>query len=256
MEGLMTTSSAAIGRRPSESSFDPVASARALLRSARRASLSTLDHASGRPCVSLIGIATAEDGAPLLLVSDLARHTANLGADPRASVLLADVGAGDPLAHPRVTLWGTCVAVEKADKKSRWLARQPDAEMYYDFADFRMLRLEPEGGHLVAGFGRIVDLVWNDIRTETAGAEALFQAEAGIVEHMNDDHSDATRLYATALLGAPDGAWRFEGVDPLGCEIGFDGRSLYLPFPQAAKTAGDVRRMLVALVAQARGVES
>ncbi|MGA0530451.1 HugZ family protein [Hansschlegelia sp. KR7-227] len=252
----MTTSSAPIAKKAAESTFDPVASARALLRSARRASLSTLDRDSGRPYVSLIGIATAEDGAPLLLVSDLARHTVNLGADPRASVLLADVGAGDPLAHPRVTLFGTCVAVDKAAKKTRWLARQPESEMYYEFGDFRMLRLEPEGGHLVAGFGRIVDLAWDDVRTETAGADALFEAEAGIVEHMNDDHADATRLYATALLGAPDGAWRFEGVDPLGCEIGLDGRSLYLPFPEAARTAGDVRKMLVALVAEARGAAS
>lgn len=235
------------------SSFDPVTSARGLLRSARRASLSTLD-ASGAPYVSLIGIATAPDGAPLLLVSDLARHNMNLKRDPRASVLLADIGAGDPLAHPRVTLFGACVETPKAEQRARWLTRQPEAAMYFDFQDFRMLRLEPEAAHLVAGFGRIVDLAWDELRTDLDGAEGLVEAEAGVVEHMNEDHADATRLFATKLLGAADGAWRFEGCDPLGCELGLDGKALYLPFDPPAKTAGDVRKRLVELVAKARAM--
>lgn len=246
----MTASASPAPRPPAAPAFDPVASARALLRAARRASLATLD-ASGAPYVSLIGIATAPDGAPLLLISDLARHTANLERDPRASVLLADVGEGDPLAHPRVTLFGSCVPIDKAAQKDRWLARQPDSEMYFDFSDFRMLRLEPEGGHLVAGFGRIVDLAWDELRAD--GASGLAEAEAGIVEHMNEDHADATRLYATRLLGEADGDWRFEGVDPFGCELGLKGKAVYLPFEEPAKTAGDVRKRLVELVAKARG---
>jgi putative heme iron utilization protein len=232
--------------------FDPVVSARELLRRARRASLATSDCDGGRPYVSLIAVASDEDGAPLMLVSNLARHTQNLSASPDASVLAADVGAGDPLAHARVTLFGSTIEVDKEAKKARWLARQPESAMYFDFGDFRMLRLEPEGAHLVAGFGRIVDLDWAELRTETSGAEKLFEAEAGIVEHMNEDHADATRLFATKLLGAEDGDWRFEGCDSLGCEIGLSGQALYLPFPEPVATAGDVRKALVALVAEAR----
>ena len=246
------TTPAALAPRLQAPAFDPVASARALIRSSRRASLATLDAGSGQPYVSLIGMASDRDGAPLLLISDLARHTRNVEADSRASVLCADVGTGDPLAHPRVTLFGRCAAVDKAAMKPRWLARQPDSAMYYDFGDFNMLRLEPEGGHLVAGFGRIVDITWPELRTETAGFEALFEAEGEIVEHMNGDHADATRLYATALLGAPNGDWRFEGCDPNGVEIGLEGQARYLPFPQTAANAGELRKALVALVAQAR----
>lgn len=252
----MTVLNASEPSRPAARAFDPKASALALLRSARRASLSTIDAGTGQPYVSLVAIATAPDGAPLLLVSDLARHTKNLKADPRASVLCAQVGEGDPLAHPRVTLFGACETVDKEAFRPRWLARQPDSEMYYGFDDFHMLRLAPEGAHLVAGFGRIVDLDWAALRTDVAGADGLFEAEAGIVEHMNDDHADATRLYATALLGAPDGDWRFEGCDPLGCELGLKGEARYLPFPSRAETAGDVRKALVALVAEARAGET
>lgn len=247
----MTTSNAASAPTPA-ASFDPAATARALLRSARRASLATVDRDSGRPYVSLVAAASDRDGAPLMLVSDLARHTANLKADPRASVLCAEVGAGDPLSHPRVTLFGTSVVVDKDASRARWLARQPDSAMYFDFPDFNMVRLEPEGAHLVAGFGRIVDLAWAEMATPVDTAGGLFDAEAGIVEHMNEDHRDATRLYATALLGAADGDWRFEGCDPLGCEIGLDGRALHLPFPEPALNAGDVRKALVRLVGEAR----
>ena len=33
---------------------------------------------------------------------------------------------------------------------------------------------------------------------------------------MNDDHAEATRLYATKLLGEDDGPWRITGLDPDG----------------------------------------
>ncbi|GLK57050.1 putative heme iron utilization protein [Methylopila capsulata] len=248
----MTTAASAAPEPTAGSGFDPIGVARALLRSSRRASLATLGP-DGAPYVSLVALATAPDGAPLLLVSNLARHAHNLASDPRASLLCADVGAGDPLAHPRVTLFGACVAVDKTQQTTRWLARHPESAMYFTFSDFHMLRLEPRGAHLVAGFGRIVDLSWVELRTDIAGAEGLVAAEEGIVAHMNEDHADATRLYATKLLELPDGDWRFEGVDPLGCEIALDGRAAYLPFSAPATTAGDVRKRLVELVAKARG---
>lgn len=247
------TTAATPASPPSAPAFEPAAAARGLMRSARRGSLATLG-ADGAPYVSLVALASAPDGAPLLLVSNLARHAQNLARDPRASLLCAEVGAGDPLAHPRVTLSGACAAVDKTGQKARWLARQPEAAAYFDFSDFHMLRLEPVGAHLVAGFGRIVDLAWDDLRTDIAGAAGLIAAEEGIVAHMNEDHADATRLYATKLLGLADGDWRFEGVDPLGCEIALDGRAAYLPFDAPATTAGDVRKRLVELVAKARAV--
>ncbi|MET0313907.1 MAG: HugZ family protein, partial [Hansschlegelia sp.] len=54
------------------SEFDPVVSARGLLRCVRRASLATKDSDGGGPYVSLIAVASDEDGAPLMLVSNLA----------------------------------------------------------------------------------------------------------------------------------------------------------------------------------------
>ena len=62
---------------------------------------------SGDPYCSLVNIATAADGAPLLLISRLAVHTKNILADPRVSLMIDERKPGDPLEGARVMLMGT-----------------------------------------------------------------------------------------------------------------------------------------------------
>src|SRR3954463_5390988 len=93
--------------------FDPRAVARTILRSIRAGTLGTLDRNTGHPFASLVNVATDVDGAPLVLTSRLSTHTANLEADGRASVLLAETGKGDPLAHPRLTMLGRFAPVAR-----------------------------------------------------------------------------------------------------------------------------------------------
>lgn len=115
--------------------------------------------------------------------------------------------------------------------------------MYVDFPDFRFFELRPEWAHYIGGFGRIVDLARADLLLAMEGAEPLAAAEEDIVAHMNTDHAAALRLYATALLGAPDAAWRMTGIDPGGCDLVSEGRCLRLDFdsrvasPEAARQA-------------------
>jgi putative heme iron utilization protein len=240
--------------RAPDQEWSPETAARNLLRTARRGALSTLDAGSGFPYASLVGIASDSNGAPLLLLSRLARHTANLEADSRASVLLASEGARDPLANPRITVLGRLGRAEEPRVRQRYLARHPEATGYAAFADFSMFRLEVESAHLVAGFGRIVDLDRSQLLSDLSDAEELVEAEPRIAEHMNEDHADAVLLYATKLLGAEPGDWRFEGCDPDGCDLGLKGAALRLPFPRRATTATEVRIHLVELVRQARAV--
>jgi putative heme iron utilization protein len=79
-----------------------------LISAARHASLATADHATGRPFASLVNFAPGKDGAPVLLISSLARHTANLEHNPAGSLLIADPGlaGSDVLTGSRVTLTG------------------------------------------------------------------------------------------------------------------------------------------------------
>src|SRR5580704_3450389 len=121
--------------------FDPKRTARTLLREARSGALATLMAGSGDPYCSLVNVATAADGAPLLLISRLAVHTQNLLADTRVSLMLDERREGDPLQGARVMLQGNAGATDDAAARRRYLARHPEAEMFAGFADFAFYRI-------------------------------------------------------------------------------------------------------------------
>jgi putative heme iron utilization protein len=222
------------------------------LREGRSGALATLMAGAGDPYCSLVNVATAADGAPLLLISRLAVHTKNILADPRVSVMIDERKPGDPLQGARVMLMGTAAATDDPEARRRYLDRQPEAEMFAGFADFNFFRVTLKAIHLVAGFGRIVDLKPQEVLTETGDAAELVAGEARILAHMNSDHADAVRLYATKLLGAPDGDWRCVGCDPEGLELQLDRTALRLPFPQRVRASDALRVVLRQMADQAR----
>jgi len=232
--------------------FDPKRAARTLLREARSGALATLMAGSGDPYCSLVNVATAADGSPLLLISRLAVHTRNILADPRVSLMLDERRAGDPLEGARVMLMGTAGATDDPQARRRYLDRQPEAKAFADFGDFAFYRIALKGAHLVAGFGRIVDLAAADLLADLAGAETLVSAEAEIVAHMNAEHLDAIALYATRLLGESGGDWRCVGCDPDGLELQWERRARWLNFPQRVASPGVLRQVLKGLAEEAR----
>jgi putative heme iron utilization protein len=237
--------------------FAPLEVAKSLLRTIRTGTLATLDRNSGHPFASLVNVATDVDGAPLILVSRLATHTANLESDGRASLLLAETGKGDALTHPRLTVLGTFAPVERdsdddARIRRRFLARHPKSELYAGFGDFAFWRMSVVSAHLNGGFARAADLTAADILTDLSGAEAMIEAEADAIAHMNADHAEACRLYATKLLGAPDAGWRCVGIDPEGIELQHGQTALRLFFPQRVTAPGPLRAVLKQLADEAR----
>jgi len=232
--------------------FDPKSAAKKLLREGRSGALATLMPGSGDPYCSLVNIATAADGSPLLLISRLAIHTKNVLNDPRVSLMIDERKEGDPLQGARIMLMGTAAATDDKDIRRRYLDRQPEAEMFAGFGDFAFYKVSLKGAHLVAGFGRIVDLKPDDVLTATDDATELVATEPDILAHMNQDHADTCRLYATKLLGAADGAWRCVGCDPEGLELQLDRTALRLPFPQRVRAPGVLRMMLKELADKAR----
>jgi putative heme iron utilization protein len=207
---------------------------------------------SGDPYCSLVNIATEADGSPLLLLSRLALHTKNILADPRVSLMLDERKEGDPLQGARIMLMGHAAVTAEPTARARYLARQPEAALFADFPDFAFYRMALSGAHLVAGFGRIVDLKPSDILTDVTDAHSLLDAEESAAEHMNADHADALRLYATKLLGAPDGAWRCAGCDPEGLDLQLGRVALRLAFPERVTSPGALRHVLKELADQAR----
>jgi len=232
--------------------FDAVGGAKHLLRTVRAGALATLERTDGVPFASLTTVATDLDGSPLFLISELSAHTQNLRQDPRASLLLAQTGKGDPLAHPRLTVVGRATETREPRVRERFLARHPKARLYADFADFSFWRLAVERAHLNGGFARARDLTGDEIRTPLSGAEALAAAEADALAHLNADHRDALHLYATRLCGAPAADWRATGLDPDGLDLAAGDLTARLAFRRSIATPGDLRRHLKELADEAR----
>src|SRR6516165_6099278 len=110
--------------------FNPKTAAKKLLREGRSGALATLLPGSGDPYCSLVNIATAADGAPLLLISELALHTKNILADPRVSLMIDERKEGDPLEGARVMLMGRASTTDDPEARRRYLDRQPEAGMF------------------------------------------------------------------------------------------------------------------------------
>jgi len=239
---------------PPENS-DPIDIARQLLRRSGPAALATLMAGTGAPYCSLVNIAPDTDGAPILLISALALHTKNIVADRRVSLMVDERYAGDPLEGARIMLAGQAERATDVDLprlRRRYLAFHSSAEGFAGFADFSFFRIAPSGLHLVAGFGRIVDLPPERFLTDLHGADELVAAEADIVAHMNEDHRDTMDLYVTRLLKGPSGDWRCAGCDPEGLDMVAGHRSLRLRFPRRVQDTATLRATLKDLAGLAR----
>ena len=240
----------------STADFDAPRLARSLLRRSRQGALATLMASSGDPYCSLVNVASHPDGSPILLISRLAVHTRNILGDSRVSLMLDERAGGDPLEGSRIMLAGRAEEAAATDLellRRRYLNAHPSAEAFVDFGDFSFFRIRPSGTHLVAGFGRILDLSPAQFLTDISDAGALLEAEQGAIDHMNSDHRDATGLYATRLLGAQPADWRCTGCDPDGIDLQAGATTLRLDFPERVTGPGELRKMLVRLAGEARG---
>jgi heme iron utilization protein len=229
------------------------AEAKRLMRLARNGALATLSRDSGAPLTSFVGCASDFDGAPLLLLSELARHTRNLGADPRASLLLTSpVGRGDPLNRPRVSLGGPVLPHADAYARKRYLQRNPKAKLYSPFADFAIYRMHIETVHFNGGFGRADPLIPADLLIPTGDAAALIDAEDDLLQDIN--------ALGGALAGRPAArddlrgrAWRAIGLDAEGLDLSAGTHVARIDFLGRAFDPADWRRRLEETLA-ARGV--
>ena len=144
---------------------------RELLEHERNGVLATLSaRFGGWPFASATAFALDAQGRPLLLLSELAEHTRNLRADPRASLLVqASEAHEDPLAGARVTVLGTMAPTADESATGLYLAGHPQAKDYLALGDFKLWVLEPAQARFVNGFGDMGWLEGDRLRTALIG---------------------------------------------------------------------------------------
>ncbi|MCU1382424.1 MAG: hypothetical protein JWL71_1121 [Acidobacteria bacterium] len=211
---------------------------------------------AGYPYGSFVTVAF-EGGNPVFLISGLAEHTRNLEQDPRASLLVAESGASDPLANGRVTMIGPCTRVEDDGGSARaaFLGTHPNAAYYADFRDFAFWTLRVHAIRYIGGYGR---MSWiSQAEWDAAEPDPLASCAAGTIAHMNADHADAMVLYCKAFSQAGDVASAImTGVDRYGFEMSAktaEGpRPVRVAFAAPVATSEELRHVLIAMVKEAR----
>lgn len=199
----------------------PEAQARHLMRQQRSAALATAaQDAASWPYASLVTTACDTDGSPILLLSNLADHTRNLKAEPRASLLFeAAAGRANPQTGPRVSVIGTIAPADEPHLRRRFLARHPTARLYAGFADFGVYRMQVVRAHFVAGFGRSVWIERDHFCIPAAVAAAFAGGEEEALAQLNGDRHAALQALAGKRSRRSGDAWMAVGLDPDGIDL-------------------------------------
>jgi heme iron utilization protein len=138
---------------------------RSLLEQQELAALATLHK--GAPAVSMVPYALLPQGRGFVLhISRLATHTADMQASPAVALLVvAPAGsAATPQETPRVSVQGHVRPLapgsqQHAEARAAYLARFPQSEPTFDFADFWLVLVEVRSVRFVAGFGRTTSIL-------------------------------------------------------------------------------------------------
>ncbi len=229
---------------PAEARALAIADAKRLMRSARVGALATFDFESRLPLATLVGVASDWDGAPLFLLSELARHTKNLAGDARASLLLTSIGGrGDPLNQPRLTLGGPIAIMPAQNAKKRYLDRNPKAKLYAGFTDFSLRRMRIESVHFNGGFGRADRLTPEDLLVPPGDVSALAAAEAELLAEVDALGDDALQKLAGGV-GSGRRVWRAAGLDAEGLDLSAGSLTARVEFAAPEFTPEGWRRRL------------
>ncbi len=232
--------------------------ARQIVRGAIKATLATIGNpdekpVAGWPAASMVTVATAMDGSPILMLSTLSHHTQNLLADSRATLFYdATAGYKNPQQGPRVGVMGRIKPTKAKDLQRRFLAKHPRAALYAGFGDFRFYKMTVEKYHFVGGFARALWINKAKTTLPKAAWVDLAEAEEGIIDHMNADHAEALMLYGTKLLGKRGKHWEMVSVDPEGMDLRCGDNVHRLVFDEPVTDANACRKALVSLVSRAR----
>lgn len=140
---------------------------RQLLVTQEVAALGTLHN--GEPFVSMAPYALLPGGAFVIHVSRLATHTRDMELHPGVSLLVLGERAEGRSAQalPRASVQGEarrCAPGEPAYAAARcaYLARFPESEAMFSFADFSLFVIEARSVRFVAGFAQAGSMLARD----------------------------------------------------------------------------------------------
>ena len=199
----------------------------------------------GYPFGSLAPFVLDYGGEPAMLISDIAQHTRNIKRDNRVSLTVFDRYAADPQAAGRLTWIGDAAPVDPRDAevRDRYLRFFPSSASYFEMHDFSFYRITLRRARFIGGFGQIYWIEPGEMLVENP----FRGTEAGIVEHMNEDHQKALFHYCRALARVEPEAVTMAGIDAEGFDMLTDRGKVRVDFDTPIGTMDEARAELVRL---------
>jgi heme iron utilization protein len=200
----------------------------------------------GYPFASAVPYCLDPCGNPLLLLSHLAQHTKNLGADARCGLSVVQTTDSDLQQSLRLGCTADCQEVSPADAASqrRWFRYYPLSRRYFEQLNFRLYRLTPRRFHLNGGFGTARWLDSTRILRVSPFDEAqeldLIQAAQGVSDAVWPDPADRPTSEPIRIVG----------VDPWGVDLARGHALRRVPLPEPIT---DLDHLRVAFLARTGG---
>jgi heme iron utilization protein len=194
----------------------------------------------GYPFGSVAPYCVDEQCRPIIYISGIAQHTRNIVADPRVSLTVVERsdGSDDVQAQGRITCLANAHQVSDTDSavRERYFRYFPSSRQYSQTHDFTFFRLEFVRIRFIGGFGQIFWVEPGEFMTTNPFSGVQ---ESRIVEHMNNDHSDALRRYA----GGADAV--MAGIDGDGFDLLTAGKKVRVEFDSPVRNMEEARQALV-----------
>ena len=163
-----------------------------LFRSSNEAILSTVSKKfDGFPFGSYVTYVSGRNRDIYLYASDIAEHTKNLKNNPKACITVSRrKDEEDKQNSARLTIMGKLIEITEEkleDCMSRFQKFLPESKKYSQMHDFKFYELKTENIRWIGGFGEIAWLKRDDWISEEPRWK---EREKGMIEHMNEDHSN------------------------------------------------------------------
>lgn len=139
-----------------EAETKALSEAKGLLEASRYAALAYLEPSTTQPAIGRVAIALVE-GALITLISDLSAHTMGIKAHADCALMLGEIGKGDGLASPRLSITVKAMPIDHTNRETlmpKFLAQHPKAKLYASFSDFNFYTFEVSRAAYYGGFGR------------------------------------------------------------------------------------------------------
>jgi len=203
------------------------------------------------PFGSFVTYVTGRARTAYLYLSDLADHTKNLHHSPKSSLTIIKLNTdGDKQNSERLTIMGDLVPVSENELdgcKKRYYQILPESKMYAKMHDFNFYKIQIKNVRWIGGFGKIA---WLDASNWEDKLPRWSKSEVGIIEHMNEDHSDTIVAALKAQHGVDDKTARMVQLTIDGYYLRTKSQLYFIKFSKACHSSKEYKDELIALAKQ------